>query len=114
MTEMLIQCMCICQSFFIIRCPVAFEHGHLIEKILYSFSVSHRTTMNESRRKWLIEVVPEPLEDRAFGVAVTFEVVAVLELLNGFLLFAAQRLRYVNTDVYHQVTYTSTVSLYGR
>lgn len=61
----------------------------------------------------LIEIVSEAAEDGLLCGTVAFEVVAVAEALDGFVLVAAERLRNIDTDVDNEVAHAIAVALYG-
>ena len=79
----------------------------MIYKVSFLFLYAKRN------RSFLVEIVLEALEDGVLRLLVALEVVAVLKVLDGFLLLAAQGLRHIHADVDHQVATSITVTLYG-
>ena len=117
-SQMLVEQQGIGQSLLVTCIALSFEHGHLVEEVLASLLIRHggNCLLQLSRNLLLslTEIILELLEDRALGVCVALEVVAVTELFNGRLLFLRQGFGNIYADVDDEVAIATSVTLYGR
>ena len=115
MAEVLIQYQRVVKSFFIARCTLSLEHGHLAVEVIAGFFVGHkRGVCRCGTVTYLTEVILELLEDAALGGGIALEIVTLTELFDGALFVAGEGLRHVDTDINHQITVTASISLNGR
>ena len=88
MSKIFIKSQRITEAFLIARCPLSFEHGHLVVEVFASLFVGHkRSVFHHAVAIYLTEIILKLLENAAFGSCIALEVITLAELLDGFFLF---------------------------